>query len=179
MIEYYWKTYAEALHGFLLKRCGARALADDLLQEVFLRAQERHHQLQQPEKARAWLFQVARNALHDHYRVQQRQQRHLEAYQFVAQQAEKGEAFKNCCSADDCLPILVQHLDEPYRQALLQTAYGTMGQKEYAQTYGLNYATAKSHIQRARQQLRLYVQLYCPSLLPEQEQASAQPCCAY
>ena len=180
MIEQYWKAHAEALHRFLQQRTDP-TLADDLLQEVFLRVQERYDQLRDAHKIRPWLFQVARNILQDHYRRQQRQHQHLTQYQALEslhQQVVKMEE-PICCQASDCMPKLVQRLPEPYRTALLETAYGTTGQKEYAQAHGLNYATAKSRIQRARRQLKACVARHCPNLLPEGERGDVQNCCTY
>lgn len=177
MLEQYWKAHAPALEAFLRKRSQDPMLADDLLQEVFLRAQERLDQLHDPTKARAWLFQMTRNVLIDYYRAQQRHRRHLDQYQQISEAVIDEVKPIDCCNASDCLPILVQHLEEPYRSAMLGTAYGTTAQKEYAEANGLNYTTLKSHIQRARRQLKTYVEIYCPNLLPEEYQPTHRDCC--
>lgn len=177
MLEQYWKAHVPALKAFLQKRSQDPMLTDDLLQEVFLRAQERLDQLQDATKVRAWLFQMTRNVLTDHYRAQQRRRRHINQYQQIPEAVTDETKPINCCTASDCLPILVQHLEEPYRSAMLGTAYGTTAQKEYAEANGINYTTLKSHIQRARRQLRIYVEIYCPNLLPEECQPTYRDCC--
>ena len=42
--------------------------AEDLLQEVFLRIHRKSEALKQVDRLPAWLFQITRNALIDHYR---------------------------------------------------------------------------------------------------------------
>ena len=62
--------------GFILRRCGDRALAEDLAADVALRA------VQETKRARtvvtpAWLTTVARNRLVDHWRSTAREERRL------------------------------------------------------------------------------------------------------
>lgn len=176
MLEQQWTLHAPALRAFLRQRSEDATVVDDLLQEVFLRAQARFHQLNDPTKTRSWLFQITRRVYTDHHRAQQRRRHHLAQYPHSEGVTDTDQSI-SCCSASDCMPILVQHLDEPYRSALLGTAYGTQGQKEYAEANGINYTTLKSHIQRARRQLKTYVELYCPELVPEAHRPHYTDCC--
>lgn len=49
------------LHAFLARQCGDRSLAEDLLQETFVRLAERAASLRPDTDLGAWLFTVARN----------------------------------------------------------------------------------------------------------------------
>ena len=68
LIESTWKNLRGELHGFLVGQVGQPATADDLLQDVFLKLYRRAGDLQEKASPRAWLYQVARNALIDHWR---------------------------------------------------------------------------------------------------------------
>ena len=62
--------------SYILRRCGDRALAEDLTSEVFLRA------VRETKRARsvvtpAWLTTVARNRLVDHWRSKAREERRI------------------------------------------------------------------------------------------------------
>ena len=57
-----YATYSGPLFGFLLRLTGRRDLAEDVLQQVFLRLAERGPELRADSDLRAWLFAVARNA---------------------------------------------------------------------------------------------------------------------
>ncbi len=64
------------IYAFILRRCGDRALAEDLTSEVILRA------VRETKRARsvvtpAWLKTVARNRLVDHWRSKAREVRRL------------------------------------------------------------------------------------------------------
>ena len=64
--------------AFIMRRCGDRALAEDLTADVILRA------VRETKRARAvvtpaWLTTVARNRLIDHWRATAREQRRLRA----------------------------------------------------------------------------------------------------
>ncbi|MBM3279987.1 MAG: hypothetical protein FJY95_18220 [Candidatus Handelsmanbacteria bacterium] len=54
--------------GFLEKRVGDRAAAEDLLQAAYLKSMEREGQLRDQESAVAWFYRLLRNAVVDHYR---------------------------------------------------------------------------------------------------------------
>ena len=69
------ELYDEALpqvYGYLLSRCGQRALAEDLTAETFLAAVDAPGPL-----SVGWLIGVARHKLADHWRRQAREERSL------------------------------------------------------------------------------------------------------
>lgn len=69
------ELYDEALpqvYGYLLSRCGQRAVAEDLTAETFLAAVGAETEVSVP-----WLIGVARHKLVDHWRRQSREERSL------------------------------------------------------------------------------------------------------
>ena len=80
--EAFLHLYDQALpvvYGYVVRRCGNRALAEDLTSEVFLAAAGAVRRGSVPELSAAWLVTVARNKLVDHWRRSARQQRTLRA----------------------------------------------------------------------------------------------------
>lgn len=74
--------YDEALphvYGYLLSRCGARALAEDLTAETILAAVDAARRVEPPRMDTAWLIGVARHKLVDHWRRTAREERVLRA----------------------------------------------------------------------------------------------------
>jgi RNA polymerase sigma-70 factor (ECF subfamily) len=71
--------YDEALpqvYGYLLARCGQRALAEDLTAETFLAAVRAENDGRAPTTV-AWLIGTARHKLVDHWRRREREERSL------------------------------------------------------------------------------------------------------
>jgi len=64
-----WNAHESELRNYLRHRTGDAHLADDLLQEVFVKAMQRGKDFCSLDNSRAWLFQVARNALIDQHRL--------------------------------------------------------------------------------------------------------------
>jgi RNA polymerase sigma-70 factor (ECF subfamily) len=65
--ELYERT-APALRGYLARVSGSRALADDLLQESYLRLMRSGFVGHDDDHTRRYLFRIATNLLRDHYR---------------------------------------------------------------------------------------------------------------
>ncbi|WP_027256024.1 RNA polymerase sigma factor [Leisingera aquimarina] len=80
-------TNQSAFFGFLMKRLGNRADAEDVLQEFCTRVLARKDQLREANRMDAWLYAVLRSALNDHYRKSGRSRRLRDA---VAQEAQSA-----------------------------------------------------------------------------------------
>lgn len=68
-----------AVYGYLLPRCGAASLAEDLTSETFLAAVDAIRRRDAPPVSTAWLVGVARHKLVDHWRRRAREERGLRA----------------------------------------------------------------------------------------------------
>ena len=83
-------TYEQALpqvYGYLLRRCGDRAVAEDLTSEVFLAAVDARADVGLP-----WLIGTARHKLVDHWRRLAREDRSLtEAGRSAAVSGDEGD----------------------------------------------------------------------------------------
>jgi RNA polymerase sigma-70 factor, ECF subfamily len=63
-----YRLGAPRVRGFLLRLCGDLALADDLMQETFIRVHRGRGSFAMGAAALPWLLAIARNALRDHAR---------------------------------------------------------------------------------------------------------------
>lgn len=63
----------EAIYYYLLSRVRETADAEDLTSQTFISAYEAYHRLRDPQKARSWLFSIARNKSIDFFRRRSRQ----------------------------------------------------------------------------------------------------------
>jgi RNA polymerase sigma-70 factor (ECF subfamily) len=64
-----YETYRARLYGYLARMTGRRELAEDLVQEVFLRLARRGHALAADTRLAAWLYTVAHHLVVSHARA--------------------------------------------------------------------------------------------------------------
>ncbi|HQS03995.1 MAG TPA: sigma-70 family RNA polymerase sigma factor [Halothiobacillus sp.] len=151
-----WRAHRSELLQFLTHRTHQPMLAEDLLQEAFLKAMRAGAVFCALENPRAWLFQVARNALIDAYR---REKPHDELPDDLAMPSAEDRA-----PVDQLDGCLLYRLSErpPADRAIIQ-ACDIQGQtvREFSQTQGLSLAAAKSRLLRARSRLRADLIAHC------------------
>lgn len=87
LLELYERALPE-VYGYLLARCGQRALAEDLTAEAFLAAVDACRRDEAPELSIGWLVTVARNKLVDHWRKAEREERGLRVLKGQLQEPE-------------------------------------------------------------------------------------------
>ena len=70
--ERIWELLSAKLKSFLIARVTDEQAAEDLLQETFVRIHEGLPRLDDQQRINAWVFQIARNLVVDHYRAKRR-----------------------------------------------------------------------------------------------------------
>ena len=70
----------QAFWGFLMRRLGNKADAEDVLQEFCIRVLTRKEQLRDVERVDSWLYAILRSTMNDHFRKAARRGRLTEAY---------------------------------------------------------------------------------------------------
>ncbi len=147
-----WLAHERELLGFLRQRMGGdSASADDVLQDVFVKALRQGQGFETLDNPRAWLFQVARTTLIDRSRTAHA----TEPLADDAPIADPGVAEVAPVDAlADCLISVIAKL-APEEAAVLR-ACDLQGQtvREYAELAGLSLPATKSRLLRARQRLR-------------------------
>ena len=141
-----WQETRHELKRFVYRKVKDRDLAEDIVQDVFVKALTRLHQLQDEDKVKGWMYRIAQNEIIDHFR---RQTKTIEVSE-VEFESEPAP-LKDCVS--HCLGEMVLTLPEKYRDAMLAEVEG-LPQKDLAQKLNISYSGAKSRIQRARTMLK-------------------------
>ena len=151
-----WKQHKAELRAFLHNRSGCAATADDLLQDVFVKALLHGKRFCTLENPRAWLFHVARNLLIDRLRLSRDQ---------VPLPDDLGlECVPDFDPVDllsQCLPRVLSEMSTEDREAILLCDMQGMSQKDYAKRLGLSLPAAKSRVQRARLRLHSHLAIAC------------------
>src|SRR5262245_41868323 len=66
--EAVWSHLSSDLRRYIRRRVSDDHVAEDLLQETFVRVHCHIGTLQEMDRLAAWVYQVARNVIHDHHR---------------------------------------------------------------------------------------------------------------
>jgi len=149
-VENIWEEWNERLKTFILKRVSDETLADDILQDVFVRIQSKIQTVRDIHKIRPWVFQITRNAVIDHYRTRKFFWT-LPDERVLGEESENGELLDELTF---CVDNMVEKLPEKYRRAVKMTVYQGMTQKEMGERLGISFSGAKSRAQRAREKLK-------------------------
>jgi RNA polymerase sigma-70 factor, ECF subfamily len=142
-----WNSVQDELKGFVFKRVKDKALTEDIVHDVFLKVQEKIHQLKESEKVFGWIYQITRNTIIDHYRKNTKRVSPLDI-----DWESSPPNFNECVSST--IAELIPALPDKYRIPLEMTEIQNFSQLEVADKLNLNYATAKARIQRARKILK-------------------------
>jgi RNA polymerase sigma-70 factor (ECF subfamily) len=143
-----WKNHEAELHRFLVNRLSDPHLADDLLQEVFFKAVRHRDSFCNLTSTRAWLFEVARNTIADHFRSCRKQ---VDIPDDLPVEADEPPTVDSLAV---CIPRVLTELSEQDREAIVLCDLQGMTQEAFAQLKGLSISGAKSRVQRARKRLQ-------------------------
>jgi RNA polymerase sigma-70 factor, ECF subfamily len=144
-----------AVLGYLLRRCGDPADAADLLAETYLIAWRRIQDIPDGDRARAWVFGVARRTLANHRRHQRVEGRLAHALrtdlvsELRAATPSGDPAFRDVIAG--CLAGL-----KPIDREIIELAvYDELSPAEIAVVVGKSAGAIRVRLHRIRQTLRL------------------------
>lgn len=149
------------LHDFIARRVSDPDTADDLTQDVLLKAHRSGITTREVGDVAAWLYRIARNTLVDHYRHRDRHPRPGELPPELVELDVDADSSAARTQLAGCLRPMVENLDPIYRDALTLTDLGDLSQAEAARRAGITSSAMKSRVQRARAHLREAVSACC------------------
>jgi RNA polymerase sigma-70 factor (ECF subfamily) len=141
----------QAVYRYAYRLSGSVADAEDLSQQVFLTAQQKLHQLQNPAKVRNWLFAMLRNEF-----LKGRRRASLlgnpdpvlsVAYLPSAARSDEAIDREKLQQALDALP-------PDYRAVVLMFYFEDLSYREIAEQAEIPIGTVMSRLARAKQSLR-------------------------
>jgi len=148
--EQIWELLSARLRSFLLQRVSDEQIAEDLLQETFVRIHKNLDDIDDMQRITSWVFQIARNLVIDHYRAKSRDAASI-AHDLEAQKDEE-ESVTNLVAG--WLPQMIAQLPANYRQAVELYELKGVPQQEIADQLEISLSGAKSRVQRGREKLK-------------------------
>jgi RNA polymerase sigma factor (sigma-70 family) len=146
--------------GFLQSRVGSRALAEDILQDAFVRGIGKLGSLRDDESAVAWFYRILRNAVVDHHRRHEVTDRRLAALAAELDvTAEQGDELRGAVC--QCVARLADNLKPEYAEALRRIEVDGVAVKDFAAEAGITSNNAAVRVFRAREALKRQVARSC------------------
>ena len=154
-----WTLLSADLRRFIRRRVSDDHLADDLLQETFVRVHQSIGKLQEADRLAAWVYQIARNVIHDHHR---KATHATIALADADPDDECEDALSELrCQGASWLDEMILSLPEGYREAVELAEIKGQSQQEVADRLGLSLSGAKSRIHRGRAMLKGVLEQCC------------------
>ena len=149
-----------AFLSYLERKVGDRTLAEDILQDAFVKLASRPEQAPPGEAVVPWFYRNLRNAAIDRFRRRAASERALEAFarELDTSEAPPPDLESTICA---CVTGLAGTLKPDYTEVLM--AVDVLGQpvKLFAEQHGLSSSNAGVRLFRAREALRKRVRECC------------------
>ena len=143
------ESFATDLYRYAYWLCGDRSVAEDLVQETFLRAWGALDSLREVRTAKSWLFTIVRR---ENARRFERKQPEI-ADGFDCSVVESATDYDTSTEAF-ALRQAMRRLSPEYREALVMQVIGGFSCNEIAQALGVSPSAVMTRLFRARKTLR-------------------------
>lgn len=140
------------LGNYIKARVNNRDDAADILQEVFIKVNDKLSVLNDESKLKNWIFTITRNAIIDYYRKNSHQKSELTHH--IIEEIVHQKEFDNTQGLDCCLTNFILRLPEEYRDIMMDSEIHGIKQKDLTQKYNLAYPSIRSRVQRGRIRLK-------------------------
>lgn len=138
-----WTKYHTDIQQFIISKVKEITIADDILQDTFIKIHTKLHTLKDIKKLKSWCFTIARNSILDYWKSKNK------TFE-IANFESEIELEENIHTEKDCLRGILKNLPKKYRDPLFLSDIKGLKQQEVADQLKQTLPTTKSQIQRAR-----------------------------
>ncbi|MBR9977317.1 MAG: RNA polymerase sigma factor [Bacteroidetes bacterium] len=147
-----YASYDRRVFAYCIYVVGDHDLANDIYQEVFIKAYQALHTLRDEAKEANWLFRIARNECLNAMKSRQRNDKRHISLDSSPEPGIQGDGMTTR-DAHDHLRKAINQLPTEYREALLLAEFEGFSLKEIAEITGASLSNVKVRIHRAKQKL--------------------------
>ena len=152
-----WQKYKAQLQAYIFSKVTDPTAAEDILQDVYIKASTHWHQLKKQASAKSWLYRIAHNQVIDFYRQSQVYDE-LPDTLAMPTPDNKQQLYR---MLSHCLNPMLSELPQKYAVPLVLADLDGLPQREIAEQLNLTLSGAKSRVQRGRQLFRQLMQARC------------------
>ncbi len=143
--------------GFVQRRVGDRALAEEIVQDALVRNLDRLGEIR--ESAVGWFYRVLRNAIIDRARRAKVVDQRLQSFASELEATTEDPELQSVVCR--CVGTLADTLKPEYAEALRRIDIDGVAVKDYAEQQGISASNAGVRVFRAREALRKQVVRAC------------------
>lgn len=149
-----WTDMNDRLTNFVKGKIHNTELAEDIVQDVFLKVFSKSNTLKNKDKLVSWIYQITRNEIIDHFRKASFYNPSLDIEEEIYEDTLTSEV-------SECVRPVIDSLPQKYREALILSDIENIPQKEIAERLNISYSGLKSRVQRAREMLKSTCEQCC------------------
>ncbi|WP_223789245.1 RNA polymerase sigma factor [Marinicella meishanensis] len=150
-----YERHKKALYGFFYKMCRSASVSEDLVQNVFTNILKSKHTFGGHGKFITWMYHIARNVLHDHYRKHKHEQQHVttEHAPELADGLDLEHKFEAELTIDQLFQA-IELLNQEQREILMMSRFENLKYQQIAEILGCSEGAVKMKVRRTLIALR-------------------------
>jgi RNA polymerase sigma-70 factor (ECF subfamily) len=173
-----YDQYYQRVRRFILHTVRNEWVADDLVQETFIRINNNLEKVRDPASLQAWIFRIAHNICRDYFRREVKTAGlGLEEISAEPTPSKVPTSQKEIEQGQmrQCVFGLVKFLPEPLRSVIILSDISEFSQKEIAEILGISVENVKIRLHRARKKLKALLEEHCVFEVDERNVLTCQP----
>jgi len=168
--------FHERVKKFIQASVRDDSVADDLVQDAFIRIQENLESVKDPSKVSSWIFRIAHNLCQDHFRARKKSSSREEIHDGLVnlqetplqKKVEQGEM-------SQCVQDQLILLPESLRSVLIFADVMEFSHQEIANILGLSVENVKVRVHRARKKFKKILEEKCTFEVDERSVLVCEP----
>ena len=172
-----YHTHYERVKKFVFALVKDEWVADDLIQETFIKVQKNLNQLREESKLTSWIFKIAYNLCQDHFRKLSQAEKNghilIEKSEIFTEPLFQKEFEQHQMGA--CVQDKIRLLPESHQTVLILFDLMEFSHKEIAEIVGISVDNVKVRLHRARKKLKAILEEECKFELDERNVLICSP----
>ena len=168
--------YYDRVKKYILASVRNESVADDLIQETFIRVQENLDSLRDPAKISSWIFRIAYHLCQDHFRSAKKSSSHEEIHDGLIDLQETPIQKKlEQSEMSQCVQDHLKLLPDSQRTVIILAEVMDFSLQEIADILGLTVENVKVRLHRARKKFKAILEEKCTFEVDERSVLVCEP----